>query len=147
MFEIVEKASGGTSIKVIGVGGAGGNAVDHMIREGVQGVDFITANTDAQALSRCLAPTKVQLGKTGLGAGSKPEAGRAAAWPGRGLRRRQLPDPAHVHPQRMPETGAGQPPRVRRGAAPLRGRCPPPKHEPLRVRRAFRIMVGFAAFS
>ena len=79
MFEIVEKASGGTSIKVIGVGGAGGNAVDHMIRECVQGVDFITANTDAQALSRCLAPTKVQLGKTGLGAGSKPEAGRAAA--------------------------------------------------------------------
>lgn len=79
MFEIVEKASGGTSIKVIGVGGAGGNAVDHMIREGVQGVDFITANTDAQALSRCLAPIKVQLGKTGLGAGSKPEAGRAAA--------------------------------------------------------------------
>ena len=79
MFEIVEKASGGTTIKVIGVGGAGGNAVDHMIREGVQGVDFITANTDAQALSRCLSPTKVQLGKTGLGAGSKPEAGRAAA--------------------------------------------------------------------
>jgi len=79
MFEIVEKAAGGTNIKVIGVGGAGGNAVDHMIREGVQGVDFITANTDAQALSRCLAPTKVQLGKTGLGAGSKPEAGRAAA--------------------------------------------------------------------
>ena len=56
MFEIVEKASGGTNIKVIGVGGAGGNAVDHMIREGVQGVDFITANTDAQALSRCLSP-------------------------------------------------------------------------------------------
>ena len=55
MFEIVEKASGGTTIKVIGVGGAGGNAVDHMIREGVQGVDFITANTDAQALSRCLS--------------------------------------------------------------------------------------------
>ena len=79
MFEIVEKASGGTNIKVIGVGGAGGNAVDHMIREGVQGVDFVIANTDAQALSRCLTQTKVQLGKTGLGAGSKPEAGRAAA--------------------------------------------------------------------
>jgi len=79
MFEIVEKEPSGTIIKVIGVGGAGGNAVDHMIREGVQGVDFITANTDAQALSRCLSPTKVQLGKTGLGAGSKPEAGRAAA--------------------------------------------------------------------
>ncbi|MCE1185267.1 MAG: cell division protein FtsZ [Rhodocyclales bacterium] len=79
MFEIHEKPSSGTNIKVIGVGGAGGNAVDHMIREGVQGVEFICANTDAQALSRCLAPTKVQLGKTGLGAGSKPEAGRAAA--------------------------------------------------------------------
>ncbi|NMG33409.1 cell division protein FtsZ [Azoarcus sp. TTM-91] len=79
MFEIVEKEPTGTVIKVIGVGGAGGNAVDHMIREGVQGVQFIAANTDAQALSRCLAPTKLQLGSSGLGAGSKPEAGRAAA--------------------------------------------------------------------
>ncbi|ANQ84028.1 cell division protein FtsZ [Azoarcus olearius] len=79
MFEIVEKEPTGTIIKVIGIGGAGGNAVDHMIREGVQGVQFISANTDAQALSRCLASTKIQLGVTGLGAGSKPEAGRAAA--------------------------------------------------------------------
>lgn len=79
MFEIVEKEQTGTIIKVIGVGGAGGNAVDHMIREGVQGVDFVVANTDAQALRRCLAPHKVQLGSSGLGAGSKPEAGRAAA--------------------------------------------------------------------
>ncbi|AUM00901.1 cell division protein FtsZ [Rhodocyclaceae bacterium] len=79
MFEIVEKVPTGTVIKVIGVGGAGGNAVDHMIREGVQGVQFVVANTDAQALGRCLAPTKIQLGTSGLGAGSKPEAGRAAA--------------------------------------------------------------------
>ncbi len=79
MFEIVEKVPTGTVIKVIGVGGAGGNAVDHMIREGVQGVQFVVANTDAQALSRCLAPHKIQLGNSGLGAGSKPEAGRAAA--------------------------------------------------------------------
>ncbi len=79
MFEIVEKVATGTIIKVVGVGGAGGNAVDHMIREGVQGVDFICANTDAQALVRSLAQVKVQLGGTGLGAGSKPEAGRAAA--------------------------------------------------------------------
>lgn len=79
MFEIVEKEQTGTVIKVIGVGGAGGNAVDHMIREGVQGVDFVVANTDAQALRRCLAPHKVQLGVSGLGAGSKPEAGRVAA--------------------------------------------------------------------
>jgi len=95
MFEIVEKASGGTNIKVIGVGGAGGNAVDHMIREGVQGVDFITANTDAQALIRCLSPVKVQLGKSGLGAGSKPEAGRAAAQESRDLIAAAL-DGAHM---------------------------------------------------
>src|SRR5574337_343876 len=79
MFEIIEKVATGTIIKVIGVGGAGGNAVDHMIRSGVQGVDFICANTDAQALVRSLCQTKVQLGTSGLGAGSKPEAGRAAA--------------------------------------------------------------------
>lgn len=69
----------GTIIKVIGVGGAGNNAVDHMIRSDVQGVEFINANTDAQSLTRSLAPTKITLGKTGLGAGSKPEAGRLAA--------------------------------------------------------------------
>lgn len=79
MFELVEKVATGTVIKVVGVGGAGGNAVDHMIREGVKGVEFITANTDAQALARNLSQLKVQLGNSGLGAGSKPEAGRAAA--------------------------------------------------------------------
>ncbi|MBT0962487.1 cell division protein FtsZ [Denitromonas iodatirespirans] len=79
MFEIVEKEPTGTIIKVIGLGGAGGNAVDHMIREGVHGVEFITANTDAQALKRNLATHKVQLGTSGLGAGAKPEAGRCSA--------------------------------------------------------------------
>ncbi|MDR1228124.1 MAG: cell division protein FtsZ [Azoarcus sp.] len=84
MFEITEKkeqrsSNGRTIIKVVGVGGAGCNAVDHMVREGVQGVEFITANTDAQALARCLAPVRIPLGASGLGAGSKPEAGRAAA--------------------------------------------------------------------
>jgi len=69
----------GTIIKVIGVGGAGNNAVDHMIRSNVQGVEFINANTDSQSLNRSLAPIKLPLGKTGLGAGSKPEAGRLAA--------------------------------------------------------------------
>jgi cell division protein FtsZ len=61
------------------VGGGGGNAVQHMIGQGVQGVDFIVANTDAQALNRSSASTLVQLGGTGLGAGAKPEAGRVAA--------------------------------------------------------------------
>jgi len=79
MFEIIDKEEGGTIIKVIGVGGAGGNAVEHMIREGVQGVEFIAANTDAQALLRNTAHVKVSLGKTGLGAGARPEAGKAAA--------------------------------------------------------------------
>ncbi len=83
MFEIIDKEERGgepdTVIKVIGIGGAGGNAVDHMIREGVNGVDFIAANTDSQALGRSIALRKLQLGKTGLGAGAKPEAGRSAA--------------------------------------------------------------------
>ncbi len=69
----------GTQIKVIGVGGGGGNAVGHMIDCGVQGVEFICANTDAQALSRNEAHKTIQLGATGLGAGSKPEKAREAA--------------------------------------------------------------------
>ncbi|MEN9375731.1 MAG: hypothetical protein RL710_888, partial [Pseudomonadota bacterium] len=69
----------GTQIKVIGVGGGGGNAVGHMIGCGVQGVEFICANTDAQALSRSDAHRSIQLGTSGLGAGSKPEKGRESA--------------------------------------------------------------------
>ena len=69
-------------IKVVGVGGGGGNAVDTMIQAGINGVEFITANTDAQALDRNRAPTKLRLGEKltkGLGAGANPEIGRAAA--------------------------------------------------------------------
>ena len=75
----VEEFNRGTQIKVIGVGGGGSNAVAHMIQNHVQGVEFICANTDAQALSRVAAHRVIQLGQTGLGAGSKPEKGRAAA--------------------------------------------------------------------
>ena len=78
MFEIIDKEPNGTVIKVVGVGGAGGNAVDHMIREGVQGVEFICANTDAQSLNRSDAHQKLQFGP-GLGAGGKPEKARALA--------------------------------------------------------------------
>ena len=78
-IEMIEEFDQGTQIKVIGVGGGGGNAVEHMISDGVQGVDFICANTDAQALNRSGAGTLVQLGGTGLGAGSKPDVGRYAA--------------------------------------------------------------------
>ena len=75
----VEEFNRGTQIKVIGVGGGGSNAVEHMIQSHVQGVEFICANTDAQALSKTAAHRVIQLGQTGLGAGSKPEKGRAAA--------------------------------------------------------------------
>ena len=59
----------GTVIKVVGVGGAGGNAVQHMINKGVSGVEFIVANTDAQALNQSASHKLIQLGATGLGAG------------------------------------------------------------------------------
>ncbi len=78
-IEMIEEFDQGTQIKVIGVGGGGGNAVDHMIAQGVQGVEFICANTDAQALNRSKADQLLQLGSTGLGAGAKPEMGKAAA--------------------------------------------------------------------
>ena len=78
-IEMIEDFDRGTQIKVIGVGGGGGNAVEHMIAQGVQGVEFICANTDAQALNRSRAKSLVQLGETGLGAGSRPEVGRQSA--------------------------------------------------------------------
>ena len=78
-IEMIEEFDQGTRIKVIGVGGGGGNAVEHMIANNVQGVEFICANTDAQALNRSNADQILQLGSTGLGAGAKPEAGKAAA--------------------------------------------------------------------
>ncbi|MDN5843517.1 MAG: cell division protein FtsZ, partial [Alcaligenaceae bacterium] len=78
-FEMLDTSVNGTVIKVVGVGGAGGNAVAHMIRSGVHGVDFICANTDGQALATSEAPVQIRLGRTGLGAGAKPDQGRAAA--------------------------------------------------------------------
>ena len=78
-FEMLDNNASGTIIKVVGVGGAGGNAVAHMIDSGVSGVDFICANTDAQALAASDAAIQIRLGNTGLGAGAKPEQGRAAA--------------------------------------------------------------------
>ena len=80
-IEMIERDGfhAGTQIKVIGVGGGGSNAVDHMISRQVQGVEFICANTDAQALARTQASATIQLGVSGLGAGSKPDKGREAA--------------------------------------------------------------------
>jgi len=83
-FNITESTAGvhGAKIKAIGVGGGGGNMINHMIREGIEGIDLIVANTDAQALAASIAPYKMQLGinaTKGLGAGMKPEVGQEAA--------------------------------------------------------------------
>ncbi|MDR3177762.1 MAG: cell division protein FtsZ [Campylobacteraceae bacterium] len=82
-FKIEEtKHPHGAKIKVIGVGGGGGNMINHMVREGISGIDLIAANTDAQALENSLANTKIQLGEKktkGLGAGMRPEVGKEAA--------------------------------------------------------------------
>ena len=78
-FEMLESKNSGTIIKVIGVGGAGSNAVNHMISKDLKGVEFQCANTDAQALNKSPAEKKLQLGDSGLGAGAKPEVGKEAA--------------------------------------------------------------------
>ncbi|MCH2567495.1 MAG: cell division protein FtsZ [Pseudomonadales bacterium] len=82
MFKLVDTAPQSAVIKVVGVGGGGGNAVEHMLREDVEGVDFICANTDAQALNNLTARTLLQLGSgvtKGLGAGANPDMGKDAA--------------------------------------------------------------------
>ena len=81
-FELMDTDSQRANIKVIGIGGGGGNAVNHMIKQGIQGVKFICANTDTQDLSSSPAEEKIQLGvetSKGLGAGMNPEIGRASA--------------------------------------------------------------------
>ena len=82
MFELVDSIPKNAEIKVVGVGGGGGNAVRHMMQSDIDGVDFICANTDAQSLSGLENATILQLGQTltkGLGAGANPEIGRQAA--------------------------------------------------------------------
>ena len=82
MFELVDNVPQNAVIKVVGVGGGGGNAVKHMIANDVEGVDFVCANTDAQALTDVETTTVLQLGSNitkGLGAGANPEVGRQAA--------------------------------------------------------------------
>ena len=81
MIELEESRRSGANLKVVGIGGGGCNAVNTMIKSGLMGVEFIGANTDAQALTACSAPIKVQLGTNltkGLGAGANPEIGRNA---------------------------------------------------------------------
>lgn len=82
MFELMDSYNQQAVIKLMGIGGGGGNAVDHMVRSGIDGVDFICANTDAQALNNVQSKTTLQLGANmtkGLGAGANPDIGRQAA--------------------------------------------------------------------
>lgn len=82
MFELVDNAPQSAVIKVVGVGGGGGNAVKHMIENNVEGVEFICANTDSQALSDIESRTVLQIGSSitkGLGAGANPQVGRQSA--------------------------------------------------------------------
>ena len=93
MFTVIEENRCHAVIKVFGIGGGGGNAVNTMIEEGLNGVEFIAANTDAQALSKNLAPLKIQVGSRltkGLGAGANPDVGRQAAVEDRDLLREAL---------------------------------------------------------
>src|SRR5574341_1561082 len=93
MFTLVEENRCHAVIKVFGVGGGGGNAINTMIEEGLSGVEFIAANTDAQSLSKNLAPLKIQLGARltkGLGAGANPDIGRQAAIEDRDMLREAL---------------------------------------------------------
>jgi len=123
-IEMIEEFAQGTLIKVVGVGGGGGNAVEHMIRSGVQNVEFICANTDAQALNRSSARSLIQLGDTGLGAGGKPERGKAAAEEAEG-RVREMLDGAHmvfITAGMGGGTGTGAAPVVARIARPMPAR-------------------------
>ncbi len=82
MFELVENSAPNARIKVIGIGGGGGNAINTMMELDLDGVDFIAANTDLQALKANIAPAKIQLGREltkGLGAGANPDVGKNAA--------------------------------------------------------------------
>src|SRR5690242_21866995 len=82
MFELIDKLAPNAVIKVIGVGGGGGNAVAHILNANIEGVEFVVANTDAQAMTNCGSRTHLQLGGNvtkGLGAGANPEVGRQAA--------------------------------------------------------------------
>ena len=82
MFELMDSFQQSAVIKVIGVGGGGGNAVDYMVTENIEGVEFVCANTDAQALKNSKAKTLMQLGTSitkGLGAGANPEIGKQSA--------------------------------------------------------------------
>lgn len=93
MFQLVEEIQSGARIKVVGVGGGGGNAVEHMLSSTFEGVEFLCTNTDAQALQRLKASSVLHLGTEltkGLGAGANPEVGRQAAIENRDMLREQL---------------------------------------------------------
>ena len=105
-FQLIDNRTQGAVIKVIGVGGGGGNAVEHMVCADIDGVEFICANTDAQALELSSSRTQIQIGNNitkGLGAGANPETGRQAAMEDRCLLYTS-PSPRDRQKSRMPSS-------------------------------------------
>ena len=124
----IETVVGSTVIKVIGVGGGGCNAINHMIENPIQGVEYISANTDAQSLQGNLAKNKIQLGVNltrGLGAGANPEVGRDAALEDREAIAKLISGADML----FITTGMGG------GYPPLQTRRPPHRHRPGRHRK------------
>ena len=120
MFELMDSVAQDAVIKVIGVGGGGGNAVQHMVASGISGVDFICANTDAQALSKVTDAKSLQIGcniTKGLGAGATPDVGQQAA-----LEDRELIQEAVEHSDMLFIT-AGMGGGTGTGAAPVVAPC------------------------
>ena len=103
MFELTQNPESNAVIKVVGVGGGGGNALEHMVAENIDGVEFICANTDAQALGKSNAKIHLRLGDEltkGLGAGADPRIGRQAA--------EEDKDPSHPAQYRRAHHGIGR---------------------------------------
>jgi len=109
-FLFDEGSRTGACIKVVGVGGGGSNAVNRMISAGLGGVEFLVANTDAQALTQSMAPVKIQIGAKltkGLGAGANPEVGRQAALEDTEDQHRRVRRPGALRSRRVASVGAG----------------------------------------
>src|SRR2546428_8093385 len=128
IFELEETVTQNARMKVVGIGGGGGNALNRMVDEGLNGVEFVSVNTDAQALMNNKADVKVQIGKKltrGLGAGARPENGRPAIEANRdeGLHSLQGADLVFVTCGMGGGTGTGAAPIISQGARDLGALC------------------------
>jgi cell division protein FtsZ len=139
-WEIIEEVKENASIKVIGVGGGGGNAVQHMVESGIEGAEFISVNTDRQALDKNDASTKLILGMEitdGLGAGANPAIGREAALEDRDKLREMLKGTDMVFVTAGMGGGTGT------GAAPIVGFAPAPNPSVISIPKMSFVLASF----